>query len=70
MQYDEIDLNVRESNGNHVVEIDGYHHVQPESKAGEYRRVAIVDLSEAQARELHDRLETLVDGWDSGASDE
>lgn len=70
MQYDEIDLRVREANGTHVIEIDGYHHVQPESKSGEYRRVALVDLSEAQARELHEELGILIDEWDSETSNE
>ena len=60
MQYDDIEVCTRESNGEHVVEISGYHRVQPESKPGECRRVAIVDFSEAQARTLHDRLGGLL----------
>ena len=65
MQYSEIDLQIRNANGEHIVEIDGYHHVQPESKTGEYRRVAIVDLTESQVRELHERLGNVLAKWDS-----
>jgi len=65
MQYSEIDLRVRKANRKRVVEIDGYHHVQPESKPGEYRRVAIADLTESQARDLHDRLGDIIADWDS-----
>ena len=67
MQYEEIDMRVRKENGTRVVEIDGYHHVQPESKSSEYRRIALVDLSETQARELHDQLGDLIATWDSEA---
>lgn len=70
MQFHEIDLRVREANGAHVVEIDGYHRVQPESKSGEYRRIALVDLSEGQAHELYARLGDIIADWDSDASDE
>lgn len=64
MQYDDIEVRRRETNGRTVVEIDGYHHVQPESKFDEYRRVPLVDLTETQARELYDRLGALIDEWD------
>lgn len=64
MQYDEIDLRVRTTDGSRIVEIDGYHHVHPESKPGEYRRIAVLDLTEAQARELHGKLAALIDEWD------
>lgn len=70
MQYDNIDLRVREANGENIVEIDGYHHVQPESKPGEYRRIALVDLSEEQARQLYDQLGDIVTEWDSASSDD
>lgn len=70
MRYHDIDLRVREADGNNVVEIDGYHHVQPESKPGEYRRVAIADITEAQARELHEQLGSLIATWDSETPDE
>jgi hypothetical protein len=40
-------------------------HVQPESKPGEYRRVAIADLTESQARDLLDRLGDVIADWDS-----
>lgn len=70
MQYHEIDLRVREANGAQVVEIDGYHHVQPESKSSEYRRIALVDLTEIQARELYDRLGDIIADWDTDASNE
>ncbi|XVH33698.1 hypothetical protein ACNS7O_17430 (plasmid) [Haloferacaceae archaeon DSL9] len=56
MQYDEIDLRVREDDGRRVVEVDGYFHPHPESKPPEYRRIAIVDLTEEQARKVHDDL--------------
>lgn len=65
MHYDEIDLRVRDANGTHVVELDGYHHVQPESKPDEYRRVAIADLSDTQARELHEQLGAVIANWDA-----
>jgi len=63
MQYDQIELRVRED-GERVVELDGYHHVTPESKPAEYRRVAILDLTEQQARAVHQRLGELLAGWD------
>jgi hypothetical protein len=65
MRYDNIEVRVRETDGEQVVEIDGFHRVQPESKPTEYRRIAIVDLSTEQARELHDRLGTIVSEWDA-----
>lgn len=61
MQYDDIEIRRRETDDRRVVEIDGYHHVQPDSKSGEYRRVPIVDLTEKQARELHARLGEILD---------
>jgi hypothetical protein len=67
MQYDEIDLRVRTTDGSRVVEIDGYHHVRPESKPGEYRRIAVLDLTEEQARDLHAELGGLVEEWDGEA---
>lgn len=68
MQYDEIDLGVRDVNGRNVVEIDGYHRVQPESKPAEYRRVVVVDLLEEQARELAEQLTDVVAEWDAEPS--
>jgi hypothetical protein len=65
MQYNDIDVRVRDADGDRIVEIDGYHHVQPESKFNEYRRIAVVDLSEAQARELFDRLGAIIAEWDA-----
>lgn len=68
MQFKEIDLRVRETNGTRVVEVDGYHYVQPESKPGEYRRVALFDLTEEQAYDLYDRLGDVVAKLDSESS--
>ena len=65
MKYDDIEVRVRETDGEQFVEVDGFHRVQPESKPTEYRRVAIVDLSMEQARQLHDRLGTIVSEWDA-----
>jgi len=70
MRYDDIEVRVRETNGERVVEVDGFHRVQPESKPSEYRRVAIVDLSAEQARSLRDRLGTIIAEWDDGSADE
>lgn len=64
MEYQDIDVRVRTVGGEHTVELDGYHRVQPESKSGEYRRVALVDLSEEQARHLSKRLAEIVSEWD------
>lgn len=57
MQYDEIDLRVRERDGVRVIEVDGYFQPHPESKSPEYERHAVVDLTEEQARKLYDDLD-------------
>ncbi|SDD58334.1 hypothetical protein [Natrinema hispanicum] len=57
MEYDEIDLRLRERDGQRIIEIDGYFRPHPESKTSEYRRHAIIDLTEEQAQTLHDDLE-------------
>ncbi|WP_218836401.1 hypothetical protein [Halorarum salinum] len=54
-------------NGRNVVEIDGYHRVQPGSKPAEYRRV-VVDLLEEQARKLAEQLTDVVAEWDAEPS--
>lgn len=68
MQFKEIDLRVRERNDTRVVEVDGYHYVQPESKPGEYRRVALFDLTEEQAYDLYDQLGEVIAELDSESS--
>ncbi len=60
MQYDEIDVREVDQNGEMVIQIDGYHRPRPESKYPEYRRVVILDLTEAQARKLRARLGELL----------
>jgi len=70
IRFDEIDARARDLNGTRVVEIDGYHHVQPESRSDEYRRIPIVDLSEKQARSLYARLGSIIDDWEVAASDD
>ncbi|QFU84619.1 hypothetical protein [Natronorubrum aibiense] len=64
MQYDEIDLQVRERDGERRLEVDGYFRPHPESKPPEYRRHAIFDLTEQQARKLYDDLGEQLDAWD------
>ncbi|WP_090508390.1 hypothetical protein [Natronorubrum sediminis] len=64
MQYDEIDLRVRERDGERRIEVDGYFRPHPESKSSEYRRSAIVDLTEAQARQLYDELGEQLAAWE------
>lgn len=64
MQFKDIEVRERQRDGERVVEVDGYNQVGPESKAPEYRRVALLDLSEAQARELHARLGDLLEAWE------
>ncbi|UTF54723.1 hypothetical protein [Natronosalvus rutilus] len=63
MQYDEIDLRVRERDGERILEIDGYFRPFPESKSSEHRRNAIVDLTESQARQLHEDLGEYLAAW-------
>lgn len=60
MQFDEIEVREVERDGETVVQIDGYHRPRPESKYPEYRRVVIVDLTEEQAKALHEQLATFV----------
>ncbi len=64
MRFDEIDLRVRERNEERVIEVDGYFRPHPESKSTEYRRNAIVDLTEKQARQLHDELGEQLAAWE------
>jgi len=64
MQYDDIDLRVRERDDERRIEVDGYYRPQPESKSSEYRRHAIVDLTKKQARQLHDELGDLLEAWE------
>lgn len=59
-QYDSIDVRTTTRDGSRIVEIDGYYRPLPESKPAEYRRHAIADLTESQARDLHDRLGALL----------
>jgi hypothetical protein len=70
MKYDDFEVRVRERNGEKTVEIDGFHRVQPESKPTEYRRIAVVDLSAEQTRNLHDRLGTILSEWDAESTDD
>ncbi|WP_254533765.1 hypothetical protein [Natrinema gelatinilyticum] len=62
MQYDEIELRVHERDGRQIFELDGYFRPQPESKPPEYRRNAIIDLTEEQAQRLHDDLGEYLSG--------
>ncbi|WP_306060917.1 hypothetical protein [Natronococcus wangiae] len=64
MQYDEIDLRVRERDGERRIEIDGYFRPYPESKFSEYRQNAIVDLTEEQARQLYAELGEQLAAWE------
>ncbi|RQH02680.1 hypothetical protein [Natrarchaeobius oligotrophus] len=57
MEYDHIEVRVREREGRRMYELDGYFRPHPESKPPEYRRQPIVDLTEDQARALYDDLE-------------
>ena len=61
MRYDEIEVREVDRNGETVIQIDGYNRPQPESKYTEYRRVVLVNLTEAQARELHSELGELIE---------
>lgn len=62
MQYDEIEVRPVERDGETVIQLDGYHRPLPESKYPEYRRVVIVDLTEAQARDLREELDAILGG--------
>lgn len=66
MRFQDIDVRARTIDGDRTVELDGYHRVHPESKPGEYRRVALADLLEEQTRELSRRLTAIVTEWDEG----
>ena len=65
MQYKTLEVRETTINGNRIISVDGFHRVYPESKPAEYRRVALVDLSEEQVRELHERFGELIDSWES-----
>lgn len=60
MQYDQIDLRVRDRDGERIIEIDGFYHPNPESKYTEYERHVIADLTDAQAQRLHEQLGTVL----------
>ena len=60
MKFDEIEAREVERDGERVIQIDGHNRPHPDSKYTEYRRVAIVDLTEDQARGLRDRLGDLL----------
>ena len=64
MQYDEIRVREQRRDGERIVEIDGYNRPRPDSKYTEYRRIAIVDLTEDQVRTLHTRLGDILDQWE------
>ena len=64
MQFEDLELREQRRDGERIVELDGYNRLRTESKPAEYRRVALVDLTEAQVRELHARLGELIDEWD------
>ena len=57
MEYDDVDIQVRERDGRRMYELDGYFRPHPESKASEHRRQIIADLTEDQARALYADLE-------------
>ena len=61
MQFDDIEVRRIERNGETVIQLDGYHRPQPESKYTEYRRVVLVDLTTDQARRLRDRLGDILE---------
>jgi len=64
MQYDDITVREKSKDGERIVEIDGYNKPSPESKYTEYRRIAVADLTESQARTLHNELGAILTGWD------
>lgn len=60
MHYDQLEVREKEQDGQKIIQIDGYLHPLPESKYTEYRRIAIIDLTEDQVRELHSRFEEFL----------
>ena len=61
MRYDTIEVREVEQDGETVIQVDGYHRPQPESKYTEYRRVVLVDLTRDQARQLRPRLDEILE---------